>query len=203
MANFTYKAILQEFQTMLIEMPFDRITVSALAGRCGISTNTFYYHFRDIYDLLGAWLEDKRRIYLDGDPEQDWKAALKRLLGDIQRVPQVVTHLTGSLAWERFERYVFSTTELWYYQWLRQRMERIGAAVPEEVLRSLAGVSCYSVIGFLLKFVWLHAEVDVDAEVERLGKIYCGCVEYVAKKAAEEQKGTLPENVSLQKDAFA
>ena len=36
-------------------MPFDKITVTALAKRCDISSNTFYYHYRDIYDLLDAW----------------------------------------------------------------------------------------------------------------------------------------------------
>ena len=48
MANYTQRAIVQTFETMLAETPFDRITVSALAARCGISPNTFYYHFREI-----------------------------------------------------------------------------------------------------------------------------------------------------------
>ena len=37
---------------MLAEMPFYKITVSALVKRAGISPNTFYYHYEDIYDLL-------------------------------------------------------------------------------------------------------------------------------------------------------
>ena len=52
MANFTKKAILSTFQDLLLEKPFDKITVSAIVARCGISPNTFYYHFADIYDLL-------------------------------------------------------------------------------------------------------------------------------------------------------
>ncbi len=52
MANFTQKAILATFQEMLETTPFDKITVAALTRRCGISHNTFYYHFQDIYDLL-------------------------------------------------------------------------------------------------------------------------------------------------------
>ena len=52
MSQFTQKAIIQTFQDMLEKMPFDKITVSAIVSNCEISSNTFYYHFRDIYDLL-------------------------------------------------------------------------------------------------------------------------------------------------------
>ena len=59
MANYTHKAILQTFDEMLMEMPFEKITVSALVARCEISSNTFYYHFQDIYDLLDEWMDEQ------------------------------------------------------------------------------------------------------------------------------------------------
>ena len=48
MAQYTQKAIVSTFQHMLEEMPFEKITVSALVRRCEISSNTFYYHYREI-----------------------------------------------------------------------------------------------------------------------------------------------------------
>lgn len=59
MALLTQRAILSTFEEMLEEMPFDKITVSALVKRCGVSANTFYYHYQDIYALLDAWLTKK------------------------------------------------------------------------------------------------------------------------------------------------
>ena len=60
MAQYTQKAILRTFQDMLEKMPFDKITVSAIVSNCEISPNTFYYHYRDIYDLLDTWLSIKK-----------------------------------------------------------------------------------------------------------------------------------------------
>lgn len=60
MANYTQKAILNVFEEILHQMPFDKITVSALVAKCEISSNTFYYHYRDIYDLLETWLLTKK-----------------------------------------------------------------------------------------------------------------------------------------------
>ncbi len=64
MAQYTQKAILSTFQQMLEEMPFDKITVSALVRRCEISSNTFYYHYSDIYDLLDVAARRAERIRL-------------------------------------------------------------------------------------------------------------------------------------------
>ena len=55
MALSTNRLIMSAFQEMLVEMPFDRITVSALVKRAVVSSNTFYYHYRDIYELLDVW----------------------------------------------------------------------------------------------------------------------------------------------------
>ena len=58
MALLTGKAIMTAFGDMLEEMPFDKITVAALVRRAGISSNAFYYHYSDIYVLLGAHSTD-------------------------------------------------------------------------------------------------------------------------------------------------
>ena len=85
MAQYTKKAILQTFQDMLQKNPFDKITVSALVANCEISPNTFYYHFRDIYDLLETWLQIKlKKYFADAMEEMPWPEALEVLLRDMR-----------------------------------------------------------------------------------------------------------------------
>ena len=57
MALYTKKLIMSTFQEMLEELSFDKITVSALVKRAGISPNTFYYHYQDIYALLDVSID--------------------------------------------------------------------------------------------------------------------------------------------------
>lgn len=46
MALYTQKAIMRAFGEMLEEMPFDKITVTALVKRCSNQAPiTFYYHY--------------------------------------------------------------------------------------------------------------------------------------------------------------
>ena len=77
----TKKAIMRTFQQMLEEMPFDKITVSALVRRCEISSNTFYYHYQDIYALLDVWFHTVFDPYVQCDrPDFDWRTAIKEVL---------------------------------------------------------------------------------------------------------------------------
>ena len=63
---------------MLAEMPFYKITVSALVKRAGISPNTFYYHYEDIYDLLEngsrcGWNDSLQRMTGGKMPKYSWR----------------------------------------------------------------------------------------------------------------------------------
>ena len=51
----TKKALATALKNKMKEKPFSKITVSELIAVCSVNRKTFYYHFKDIYDLL-RWL---------------------------------------------------------------------------------------------------------------------------------------------------
>ena len=52
MTDFTRREIKTRFMELLSEKNLDKITVKELAEVCGISRNTFYYHYHDIFEVL-------------------------------------------------------------------------------------------------------------------------------------------------------
>ena len=62
MSNTTKRALENSLKQMLLKKPLDKITISDLTDDCGISRMAFYYHFKDIYDLV-EWscMEDAPR----------------------------------------------------------------------------------------------------------------------------------------------
>ena len=62
----TKMAIIAAFEALLEEKPFNKITVKDIVERCQINRNTFYYHYRDIPDLLQHMLEGKVDRLLSG-----------------------------------------------------------------------------------------------------------------------------------------
>ena len=86
MALYTKKLIMSTFQEMLEELPFDKITVAALVKRAGISPNTFYYHYQDIYALLDAWFREGQKHLSPVVPQLNGKAPPRRCCINARRI---------------------------------------------------------------------------------------------------------------------
>ena len=174
MANYTEQIIMQTFHQMLETTPFDKITVSSLTRAAGISHNTFYYHYEDIYALLNAWLESTLRVYTQEEIDGDWKNNILEILRICREDSRVVYHIFHSLSHERLERYVFSMTDDMFWRYVRRQAEK--KDLPEDYLRDVAKVCRYAIFGFFLEFLWNNMEGDVEKSVEKLAGLFTGFV---------------------------
>ena len=52
MSNITKKALMESLKKLMLQKPLNKITINDLTADCGISRMAFYYHVRDIYDLV-------------------------------------------------------------------------------------------------------------------------------------------------------
>ena len=52
MSQTTKKALEDSLKHLLLQKPLPKITIQDITDDCGISRMTFYYHFKDIYDLI-------------------------------------------------------------------------------------------------------------------------------------------------------
>ena len=171
MALLTQKAILTTFEEMLEEMPFDKITVSALVKRAGISPNTFYYHYQDIYELLDVWFHTVFDPFVQCDqPDYDWRVSTKAMLRACQAHPRTIYHVFDSLSRDQLEQYVFGMTDDVFSKTI---IRYIGTAnIPEAEREDITSFCRYAYIGFFLQFLWNHMDADVDEIVDRLGGLF-------------------------------
>ncbi len=65
MAKFTRKAIMQAFMYILKTTPLDKITVKDICETCELNRNTFYYYFKDIYDVLETIFDEEAKLVLE------------------------------------------------------------------------------------------------------------------------------------------
>ena len=59
MSDFTARAIKASFLKLLNEYPLHKISVRMITDGCGITRNSFYYHFQDIPTLLETILTEE------------------------------------------------------------------------------------------------------------------------------------------------
>ena len=74
MAQFTKYALENSLKKLLAQKPLNKITVSDITEDCGINRMTFYYHFKDIYDLVEwACLEDAKKALEGKKTAETWQ----------------------------------------------------------------------------------------------------------------------------------
>lgn len=185
MAIHTKRAIMRTFQQMLEEMPFDKITVSALVRRCEISSNTFYYHYQDIYQLLDLWISNELARFVPGEDSEftDWKLATKALMRDCREHSRIIYHIFNSISRDRLERYVFTLTDDAFFQVVRRIA---GDQLAEETALEIAAFCRYAYIGFFMQFLWNRMQSDIDESVDRLGVLFDGFVESAVARSTKD-----------------
>lgn len=56
-SNITKKSLANALKELMNEKPFSKINISDICERCDMNRKSFYYHFRDKYDLMN-WIFD-------------------------------------------------------------------------------------------------------------------------------------------------
>lgn len=65
-SNITKRALAASLRELMLEQPFEKINVAQICERCDMNRKSFYYHFKDKYDLLN-WIFDTEFIALIKD----------------------------------------------------------------------------------------------------------------------------------------
>lgn len=60
-SNITKKALAAALKELMTEKPFEKINVADICEKCDMNRKSFYYHFKDKYDLVN-WIFDTEFI---------------------------------------------------------------------------------------------------------------------------------------------
>ena len=99
MRQSTKQALSDTFKALLETQTIDKITVKDIVTKCGVNRQTFYYHFRDIYDLMEWTLETDIRVYLSDISElskdsvnTEWKESIYHLYRFLRSRKKLILH---------------------------------------------------------------------------------------------------------------
>ena len=80
MSSSTKEALGAALKKMMAVKPIDKITVKDLVEICGVNRQTFYYHFDNVYDLMGRAFEYEFIKKVSFDEHLPWNQCMKLLL---------------------------------------------------------------------------------------------------------------------------
>ncbi len=107
MSQTTKYALVESLKQLLLTKPLNKITISDITDGCGVNRMTFYYHFRDIYDMIDWALdEDVARIMSNRQTSADWQEALEEAMKLVRENKLMAMNVYRSIGLERVENYI-------------------------------------------------------------------------------------------------
>ena len=96
---------------MLACKSLDKITVKEIVNECGINRNTFYYYYKDIYDLLEYVVstESKKIIEEDGNSKTFYDECM-RAFDVMMKYKNALLHIYNSRSRSVIEKYLMAVT---------------------------------------------------------------------------------------------
>ena len=161
MSQSTKKAIVETTLNLAKRRPISKITVRDIVEACGITRNTFYYHFHDIYDVLECAIE----VELDtwkGMSDKDSDTALFALIDFFVSYKRVWVNLYKSVGHDQLGRYVSKLLREALIERIRREAENMNVA--ESDFRLLCVFYEEALLGIF--FRWLKDDRADDCHEE-------------------------------------
>ena len=200
MASFTKFAILKVFGDLAASRPVDKITVKDITDQCGISRNTFYYHYQDIYQVLKAYVQYSAEHVIElmvEDEGEDGKAGLREIRY-LEANRELLCNLYRSAANEEVRNCLQSARQIIFDRLIESVSQ--GMEVQAEDKKILSAVCQYTVRGIMTS--WMEEDGMLNGEtleqvLVRLGYLFKGAIREALMRSASREQGLLPESKML------
>ena len=175
MSQVTKRALAASLKHLLLQKPLHKITINDIAEDCGINRMTFYYHFKDIYDLIEWTCEEDASRALAGQKTYDtWQQGLLQIFEAVQENKPFIMNVYHSVSREQVENYLYKLTYELLIGVVREKAE--GMSVREEDQEFLATVYKYAFVGLMLDWIKNDMKGDPEVIVDRLAQVMHGNV---------------------------
>lgn len=180
----TRQQIMDAFIQLLNRHPMDRISVKDVVTVCGISRNTFYYHYRDLYALLADVFEQEAmKVLAENDDGLNWQDAFIQSTRFALNNRKAIYHVYNSVNRDTLSRYFFRIFEDVVGRVVRRYAD--GLNVEERDIRYITIFYKHAVVGIIMEWLQSDMRTEPEAAIRRLGEIFDGnirtCLERVAK----------------------
>lgn len=173
MSQITKRALEQSLKNLLQQKPLSKITISDITEDCGISRMTFYYHFKDIYDLVEwACAEDAARALQNKKTYDTWQQGFVQIFHAVRENKVFVMNVYRCVNREQVEKYLVPLTDQLIMGVITERAA--GMIVREADQQFIAQVYSYAFVGIMLDWIRDDMRADPEELVNRLAMVIRG-----------------------------
>ena len=181
MSQTTKRALEASLKKLLLQKPLNKITINDITEDCGVNRMTFYYHFKDIYDLVD-WImvEDAAKALEGRQSFETWTDAFLDILRQVQENKVLVMNVYRSMSREQVEQYLYKLLD----PMLREFMDRNirDFTVQDADKQFIIDFYKYALVGMALEWIRKDMKEDPVRMTERLNVLLHGDFERALRR---------------------
>ena len=159
MSQVTKRALEQSLKNLLLKKPLTKITIGDIAEDCGINRMTFYYHFKDIYDLVEwACIESATRALAGQKTYDTWQQGFLQIFEAVRDNKPFIMNVYHCVHREQVEKYLKPLTDGLIMGVIDEQSK--GITVRDEDKEFIARIYSYVFIGIMLD--WIKDDMKED-----------------------------------------
>lgn len=170
MSDSTKRALADALKKNLMVKPLDKITISDLTNECGVNRQTFYYHFKDIYDLIEwMYMTKANKIFHDGHSIQSWKDSMLELFDLMKNDSNFVIRTYHSVTRESLENFLYQKTSVILKDAIDEVLGDRKIAIADRDF--IADYYKYAFVGIVLDWVKKDMKENPEVIIDRIDKL--------------------------------
>ena len=170
MSNTMKYALSRSLKKLLSSRKLDKITVKDITEDCGVNRQTFYYYFRDIYDLLEWNFQDAtERLLRSGLDHGNWRSGVEAVKEYLQENRTLVWNAYHSISHEAVSDFLKRTLRPYILFTVQEEAKGLKWAPCQENVDFVTDIFTLTAAGIVME--WIGTQRMEGAE-ERLDELF-------------------------------
>ncbi len=191
MSQVTKRALEASLKHLLLQKPLNKITINDIAEDCGINRMTFYYHFKDIYDLI-EWSceEDASRALAGKKTYETWQQGLLQIFEAVLENKPFIMNVYHSVSREQVENYLYKLTYNLMEGVVEEQAQGMSVRAEDKIF--IATVYKYVFVGLMLDWIKGNMKDDPALLVDRLDQVIHGGINAALQRLRTDKDASNP-----------
>lgn len=173
MSQITKRALEESLKKMLLKKSVNKITISDITEDCGINRMTFYYHFKDIYDLI-EWscMEDAAKALAGKKTYDTWQEGFLQIFQAVLENKLFIENVYQSVSREQVENYLYTLTYNLLIGVVQEKS--VGMKVSDADKAFIADFYKFAFVGLMLDWIKNGMKKNPQQIIDRLSTLIEG-----------------------------
>lgn len=171
MSELTKKALAVSLKKLLSKKELSKITISNITDECGVNRQTFYYHFKDIYDLL-EWIYKNEVIDEIDNKDEEWQQRFLYIFKYVLKNKEFVKNTYYFISKDFLLNFIYKQTDKLIMDVLEEKA--VNMKVNKQDEKFIADFYKYGLVGLVQDWIEHGMKENPKDIINKLSKIVEG-----------------------------